>query len=213
MNATREHEVLGLQPRLLDPLLHSLAGRLRDLELHRALRLVLHHHGAGCNLVAVADVPDLETDKVTTAQLAVDSQVEESKLAHPALHLEADSKCPDILEFERRLLDVEHDAAKVTIAELRSTHPDDRFYDAKMKVLSEQIKHHVHEEELRSEGMFAQARAAGVDVDALGERMTARKKSLLVEYKENGLPVATTRSFAGHELKRGEPLEEAASAE
>jgi len=108
---------------------------------------------------------------------------------------------------------VEHDAAKVTIAELRNTDPDDRFYDAKMKVLSEQIKHHVHEEEMRSEGMFAQARAAGVDVAALGERMTARKKSLLVEYKEKGLPVATTRSFAGHELRRGEPFEEAASAQ
>jgi len=83
-----------------------------------------------------------------------------------------------------------------------------------MKVLSEQIKHHVHEEELRFEGMFAQARAAaGVDVDALGEKMTARKKSLLAEYKANGQPVATTRSFTGHELKRGEPLEEAASAQ
>ena len=52
---------------------------------------------------------------------------------------------------------------------------------------------------MRSEGMFAQARAAGVDVAALGERMTARKKFLLVEYKANGLPVATTRSFSGHE--------------
>jgi hypothetical protein len=72
--------------------------------LHRALRLVLHYHGAGCHLVAVADVPDLEADKVTTAQFAVDSQVEEGKLAHPAFHLEADSKCPDVLESEWRLL-------------------------------------------------------------------------------------------------------------
>jgi hypothetical protein len=48
-------------------------------------------------------------------------------------------------------------------------------------------------------------------VDALGERMIARKQSLLAEYKANGLPVATTRSFTGHELQRGEPLEEAAS--
>ena len=48
---------------------------------------------------------------------------------------------------------------------------------------------------------------------ALGEKMAARKKSLLAEYKANGLPVATTRSFTGHELKRGEPLEEAASAQ
>ncbi len=61
--------------------------------------------------------------------------------------------------------------------------------------------------------MFAQARAAGVNVAELGEKMIARKQSLLAEYKANGLPVATTRSFTGHELERGEPLEEAAPAE
>jgi hypothetical protein len=104
VDATREHKVLGLQPCLLDPLLRSFPGRLRDLELHRALSLVLHHHSAGCHLVAVAYVPDLETDEVATAQLAVDSQVEECKLSNPALHLEADSKCPDILDLERSLL-------------------------------------------------------------------------------------------------------------
>ena len=37
-------------------------------------------------------------------EFAVDSQVEECKLAHPVLHLEADSERPDILELERRLL-------------------------------------------------------------------------------------------------------------
>jgi len=34
---------------------------------------VLHHDGASCYLVAVADVPDLEADQVAAAQLAVDS--------------------------------------------------------------------------------------------------------------------------------------------
>jgi hypothetical protein len=43
-------------------------------------------------------------------------------------------------------------------------------------------------------------------------RLSARKNYLLTEHKVNGILVATTRSFAGHELKRGEPLEEAASA-
>ena len=104
VDATREHKVLGLQPCLLDPLLHCVAGRLRDLELHRALRLVLHHHSARCDLIAVAYVLDLETDEVTAAQLAVDSKVEERELANPALHLKADSKCPDVLELERSLL-------------------------------------------------------------------------------------------------------------
>jgi len=65
---------------------------------------VLHYHGACCHLIAVADVPDLEADKVTPAQLAVDPQVEKRKLAHTTFHLKADSKRPDVLELEWRLL-------------------------------------------------------------------------------------------------------------
>ena len=64
---------------------------------------------------------------------------------------------------------VEHDSAKVLIAEIEAGGPDDEFYDAKVKVLSEMIEHHVEEEEKRVEGMFAQARKAGLDMDALGE--------------------------------------------
>jgi hypothetical protein len=107
---------------------------------------------------------------------------------------------------------VEHDEAKVLIAELLADHVADRFYDAKMKVLSEFIKHHVREEEMRSEGLFAQARTAGVDVEGLGERMAARKKELLAQFKAEGLPTPTTRAFTGHDLKQGEPIEEGAPA-
>src|SRR3954463_16302707 len=51
---------------------------------------------------------------------------------------------------------VEHDSAKVLIAEILAGGPDDDFYDAKVKVLSEMIKHHVKEEEKRVEGLFAE---------------------------------------------------------
>ena len=100
---------------------------------------------------------------------------------------------------------VEHDGAKVMIAELIASEPGDDFYDAKVKVLSEEIKHHVKEEERRSEGMFAQAREAGLDMDALGEQLTARKKELMEEFKAKGLPSPQTRSFTGHKLVQGEP--------
>ncbi|MCD6073339.1 MAG: hemerythrin, partial [Rhodospirillales bacterium] len=70
---------------------------------------------------------------------------------------------------------VEHDGAKLLVAEIEAGSPNDAYFDAKVKVLSEQIKHHVKEEEKRSEGMFAQARDAGLDVEALGEQMMARK--------------------------------------
>ena len=92
---------------------------------------------------------------------------------------------------------VEHDGAKVLIAELMDSEPNDAFYDAKVKVLSEEIKHHVKEEEARSEGMFAQAREAGLDMDALGEAMRARKAELMAEFKADGLPVQQTRTMKG----------------
>lgn len=89
---------------------------------------------------------------------------------------------------------VEHDGAKVLIAEIEAGTPSDDFYDAKVKVLSEQIEHHIGEEEQRIEGIFTQARKAGVDMNALGEQLLARKSALTATYKGAGLtkPETTT---------------------
>ena len=102
---------------------------------------------------------------------------------------------------------VEHDGAKVMIAELLAGSPDNEFYDAKMTVLSEEIKHHVKEEEKPGEGVFAQARDGGVDMDALGERMAKRKQELLAKIKAEGLPPPVTRSFTGHKLQQGKTVD------
>jgi hemerythrin superfamily protein len=104
---------------------------------------------------------------------------------------------------------VEHDGSKVLIAELLANTPNEEFYDAKVKVLSEQIEHHVHEEERRSDGIFSQARAARLDMDELGDRLKTRKKAILAEYKTSGIPAPETRTFTGHTLEQGEPVNEA----
>ena len=72
---------------------------------------------------------------------------------------------------------VEHDGAKVLIAELLDSEPDAEFYDAKVTVLSEMIKHHVKEEE-QPGGMFAEAKKSDMDLRSLGEQMQARKRQL-----------------------------------
>jgi len=89
---------------------------------------------------------------------------------------------------------VEHDAAKVMIAEIEAGGPSDEFYDAKVKVLKEEIEHHVEEEEKPKEGLFAQTREADVDLKALGERLLTRKEALQKEIEAQGLPApeATT---------------------
>jgi hemerythrin superfamily protein len=84
---------------------------------------------------------------------------------------------------------VEHDGAKVLIAQIQDGDgQSDEFFDAKVKVLQEQIEHHVKEEEQRMEGMFAQARKAGLDMEALGQQLAARKEELLATFKSTGVP-------------------------
>ena len=73
---------------------------------------------------------------------------------------------------------VEHDGAKKLIAEIESSGPDDDYYDAKVTVLSEMIKHHVNEEEKR-DGLFAKSRQSEMDLDALGEQLASRKAELM----------------------------------
>jgi hypothetical protein len=83
-------------------------------------------------------------------------------------------------EVEDDMLDeayVEHDGAKKLIAEIEAMRPGDEYYDAKVKVLGEYIKHHVKEEE-QPGGIFAQAKKGDEDLEAMGERLKARKDEL-----------------------------------
>jgi hemerythrin superfamily protein len=90
---------------------------------------------------------------------------------------------------------VEHDSAKILLNEILSGSPDQAFYDAKVEVLSEIIKHHVNEEEKTNEGMFAKAKAAGLDGGETARRLKARKNELVTLFAEKGLERPRTRSF------------------
>jgi len=120
-------------------------------------------------------------------ELTVHTKIEE-EIFYPACEGKIDE---DLLKEAY----VEHDGAKVLIAQIEEGGPDDEYYDAKVKVLSEQIEHHVEEEEKRVEGMFSQARKAGLDMDELGRRLAARKAELIADYKARGLPTPETPTF------------------
>ena len=85
--------------------------------------------------------------------------------------------------------EVEHEAARKLIAEIEGSTPADDHYHAKVKVLSEMIKHHVNEEE-KSGGMFSKARQSKMDLQGLGERLAARKDELMRERPEPLSPEA-----------------------
>lgn len=75
---------------------------------------------------------------------------------------------------------VEHDGAKKLIAEIEAMKPGDEYYDAKVKVLGEYIKHHVKEEE-QPGGIFAQAKKGEEDLEEMGGRLRERKAELMQE--------------------------------
>ena len=90
---------------------------------------------------------------------------------------------------------VEHDAAKLLIAEIEANEGgDDEFFDTKVHVLQEEIEHHIKEEE-GPNGIFAQARKADLDMQALGGRIAERKKALTDQYKSEGLPQPKLRTM------------------
>jgi hemerythrin superfamily protein len=114
-------------------------------------------------------------------ELSVHAAIEE-EIFYPACEGKVDE---DLLKESY----VEHDAAKVLIAQIaEGSEESDEFFDSKVKVLQEEIEHHVEEEEKRMEGLFAQARKAGLDMDTLGEQLAARKQELTETYKSTGLP-------------------------
>ncbi len=159
------------------PTTHSktAASRRRRTRDPEAIRLLKQDHREVEGMFD--DYEQLEDDaeklalarKITLA-LKVHTQVEE-EIFYPS----------ERGEVEDDLLDealVEHAGAKELIAQIEAMQPGEDLYDAKVKVLSEYIKHHVREEETR---MFPEAKKSDLDLDAIGRRMAARKQELMAK--------------------------------
>ena len=104
--------------------------------------------------------------------LSVHAQIEE-EIFYPAVKAALKDK---LLVPEAT---VEHTGVKDLIAQLEGAEPDGEMYDAKVKVLSEYVKHHVKEEQTE---MFPKAKAALLDMLELGARMASRKNELLAQH-------------------------------
>jgi hypothetical protein len=124
-------------------------------------------------------------------ELKIHAQIEE-EIFYPALR----GKVSDD-DLDEAL--VEHDGAKVLINDIEAAEPDDDYYDAKVKVLQEEIEHHVKEEEKQQDNIFTQARRTDVDLVALGEQLAARKQELKAQAESEGLPPAQMAALSNVE--------------
>jgi len=90
--------------RVGNPRRHSLAGLLRDFELHGSMRLLLHDNGATGHAGPVRDIPDAQPHEITGPELAVDREVKQRNLPGSLRELQADTDGPNILKAQRGLL-------------------------------------------------------------------------------------------------------------
>jgi hemerythrin-like domain-containing protein len=103
--------------------------------------------------------------------LEVHAEIEE-KIFYPAVRKETDPDDGEMDEAEE-----EHHVVKLLIAELRNMKPTAERYDAKFTVLSENVKHHIDEEE--SEMLLKAAELGMPRLNELGAAMERRKLQLV----------------------------------
>ena len=120
-------------------------------------------------------------DRATTSKEKLKDKICKALIAHTTIEEEIfypAVRAANVEEGEDMVDEaiVEHASAKDLIKQLQEMQPDDDLYDAKVKVLSEQIEHHVKEEEKE---MFPKAKKAGLDLRALGQEMAMRKQELM----------------------------------
>lgn len=103
------------------------------------------------------------------ADLSVHAQIEE-EIFYPAVKKALNDK--ELVPEAR----VEHSTLKQLIAEVDGVEADGEMFDAKIKVLSEYVKHHVKEEQ---EQMFPKTKSSNLNLQELGIKLAERKAELL----------------------------------
>lgn len=98
----------------------------------------------------------------------------EEEIFYPAARDALSEKGEDLLDEA----EVEHTSIKSLVTELEDAEPDDNLYDAKVKVLTEYVKHHVKEEE---DELFPKVKKTDLDLEQLGAELLERKAELMAE--------------------------------
>jgi hemerythrin superfamily protein len=105
--------------------------------------------------------------------LTVHAMIEEEILYPAARGILAEGEKSDVDEAL-----VEHFLVKTLIAKFASLTPGADGFDATFKVLSENVRHHVEEEE---EELFPELRKTKIDLVELGEQLVKRKGALMAK--------------------------------
>jgi hemerythrin superfamily protein len=163
--------------------------------------------GGGQDAVALLTADHRAVEQLFEQYQGTSDQTQKSELAHKiCVELTVHSMLEEELFYpacrekgvEHDALDeaqVEHDGVKVLVSDLVTNSVSAPFYDAKVKVLGDYVKHHVAEEERAGDGIFAKASAAGVDMSALGQQISQRKPQVKAQVESPDFTPPPVRSL------------------
>lgn len=145
-----------------------------------AIELLKHDHREVESMFKQFDAEDESRSKSEIAQhiclsLIVHSEIEE-ELFYPAAQRALEEEGRDLVAEAK----VEHMSLKRLIGDISGSSPGDEMFEARMTVLQEYVKHHVHEEEHE---LMPQVKKADIDLEALGSRLMERKQALVEQYQ------------------------------
>jgi iron-sulfur cluster repair protein YtfE (RIC family) len=125
-------------------------------------------------------------------ELTLHTMIEE-EIFYPAVRAATDDS--DLMDEA----DIEHAGARELIGQLEVMYPGDDHFDATVTVLGEEVSHHIEKEE---SAIFAAARHGGIDLNALGEQLAARKEEL---DEDLSAPPQTLDAMTPHDGARRPP--------
>jgi hemerythrin superfamily protein len=170
---------IGKPRRCAKPLSRPLLSSARSIMTkakeakHDAIELLLEDHKQVQKLFKAfkkaKDDEETKQDLVETActALTIHAQIEE-EIFYPAAR--------EVIEQDLlNEAEVEHNTAKNLITQLEEMEPEDELYEATFTVLGEYVNHHIEEEQ---EQIFPKVKKAKLDLNALGEELSQRKREL-----------------------------------
>lgn len=165
-----------------------MAGDTKDDKLTATLKAGRSSGGSGVDAIALLEADHREVDGYFQAYEGLTDPVEKKALAdqiclalkvHALIEEEIFYPAVRAKTGREELIDealVEHMGAKTLVAQIEAMPAGEGLYDAMVKVLGDQVRHHVAEEEGE---LFPGARDSGADLDSLGAKLAARKAELI----------------------------------
>jgi hypothetical protein len=162
------------------------ASTAEDDERRNAIAELNADHEALCTLLGRCDPEEHTPDECRRHVAELAARIElHMRLEEDVLHRALAQR--RVLETAVEIARVEHRMIRRLLADLQDNAPGSPAFAATLRVLAQQVRHHVEDEAYQ---FFPRVRRSALDLDALGDQLRARREVL--EHRRRSAPRFST---------------------